>query len=257
MLTSAPHAPVDHSWPPHTQWRSPAADAHDRDEGFPPRENIAAAERHRLAQDLHDTVTQTIFSASLIADSLPDVLARQPEVGYRGLAELRQLTRRALIEIRTVLLDLHSEVQTTAPLSDLLRQLTQEMSSQTRIPIQLTVEGSCALPPDVRVTLYRVTQEALNNVAKHAHAHHVSVRLRCHAGRLVLRIADDGCGCDPRSAPPGHLGIDIMRERVRRIAATSRIASQPGYGTQVVVRWRAAQPQEEAIQWLSSAPHDF
>lgn len=254
MLPKSPSVPADRQWPPHTPRRSPASHTPDRGSRFSLPDYVAAAERHRLAQDLHDTVTQTIFSASLIADSLPDVLARQPEAGYRGLAELRQLTHRALVEIRTLLLDLHAEIQTAASLNDLLGQLTQEMSNQAHIPIQLIVEGSCELPPDVRITLYRVTQEALRNVAKHAQARHVSVRLRCHPDRLVLRIADDGCGCNPRSAPPGHLGMDIMRERVRRIAATSRIVSQPGHGTQVIVRWRAAQPQEEVIQWLSSPP---
>lgn len=253
MSTTSVHASLEPQGPPQSlpymQWRSPASDALDGERGLPLSDHVAISERHRLAQELHDTVTQTIFSASLIADSLPDILARQPEAGYRGLTELRELTHRALAETRALLSDLRSETLTAKPLSDLLGQLTQEMCDRAHIPINLKVEGRCSLwPDDVQITLYRVAQEALNNVAKHAHAHHASVRLRCRAGRLVLRVADDGCGCDPCATPPGHLGIDIMRERAQRIDATFRIASRPGCGTQVVIRWQPTRPHEETVQ---------
>jgi signal transduction histidine kinase len=108
------------------------------------------------------------------------------------------------------------------------------------------------LPPDVKVALYRVAQEALNNVAKHAKASRVTVslhdaapmRARSDVGGVELSISDDGRGFDPTLAFPEHFGLGIMRERAEAIGATLDIKSELGQGTQVLVVWRAARGEE-------------
>jgi signal transduction histidine kinase len=99
------------------------------------------------------------------------------------------------------------------------------------------VEGDCALPPEVQVALYRIAQEALNNVAKYARATQVSVSLRLSSDSARLMVIDDGVGFDPAAIPPNHLGLRIMRERAEAIGARLNIYSEPGEGTQVAVVW--------------------
>lgn len=200
-------------------------------------EVAVAAERSRLARDLHDAVTQTLFSASLIAKALPEVWERFPDEGRRGLEELRQLTRGALAEMRALLLELRPAALTEAQLGELLSHLTEAMTSRTLVPIALKVEEICDLPSEVQVALYRIAQEALNNSAKHARASQVTVSLTCQPAEVVLSISDDGCGFDPSSISLDHLGVSIMHERARSIGATLNIESQPGHGTRVEVTW--------------------
>ena len=205
----------------------------------------AAAERSRLARDLHDAVTQTLFSASLIAEVLPRLWERDPDEGWRRLEELRQLTRGALAEMRTLLLELRPAALTETGLGDLLHQLAEAITGRMRVPVALTVEGERSLPPDVQVALYRIAQEALNNVAKHAGASDAAVSLRYfppdvggeQRGGIELRIRDDGRGFDLESIPPESLGLGIMRERAEAIDAVLKIDSQVGHGTEVVVIW--------------------
>lgn len=199
----------------------------------------ATAERDRLARELHDAVTQTLFSASLIAEALPHVWRRDPEEGERGLAELRRLTRGAAAEMRTMLVELRPAALTEKPLDELLRHLTEAMTGRTRIPIALTVEAKELLPPDVQIAIYRIAQEALNNIAKHAGASWASVDLQIHAEQVALRIEDDGSGFEPENVLPDCFGLNIMRERAEGIGAALRIVSQPGHGTKVVVDWQS------------------
>lgn len=200
-------------------------------------QSAVSAERNRLARDLHDAVTQTLFSASLQADVLPRVWERDPEEGRRGLEELRELARGALAEMRALLLELRPAALTEASLGELLRHLTEATTGRARLPVTLTVEENGSLPPDVHIALYRITQEALNNIAKHAKASQVSVSLHCGSEQVELRISDNGRGFDPGHIPPDHLGLGIMHERAKSIGAMLSLKSQPGQGTQMVVVW--------------------
>jgi nitrate/nitrite-specific signal transduction histidine kinase len=203
-------------------------------------ETAVAAERNRLARDLHDAVTQTLFSASLIADVLPRLWDRKPEEALQRLEELRQLTRGALAEMRTLLIELRPAALEEAPLADLLRQLGEATTGRARLPVNLEVEGACALPLGVKVALYRVAQEALNNVFKHANASQVTMVLRCARGRAELVVRDDGRGFDPSLTRHDHLGLGIMRERAQSVGAELTIASAVGQGTQVSAVWSAS-----------------
>jgi signal transduction histidine kinase len=198
----------------------------------------ASAERDRLARDLHDAVTQTLFSASLIAEAMPRVWEQDPDQGRRGLEELRRLTRGAAAEMRALLLELRPAALTEKPLGELLRHLAEAMTSRTRLPIALSVDGDASLREDVQVALYRIAQESLNNVAKHARANRVAVDLSVAPGRALLRIRDDGTGFDPGDILPDQFGVSIMRERAAEVSAVLEIDSRAGGGTEVVVHWQ-------------------
>jgi PAS domain S-box-containing protein len=204
-------------------------------------EQIAVAtERSRLARDLHDAVTQTLFSASVIADVLPRIWERNPVEGKRRLEELRQLNRGALAEMRTLLLELRPSALIEANLADLLRQLAASIASRARVDVDVRIDSQVELPPDVKVSLYRIAQEALNNVAKHSGASEAMVDLVVLPARegdrspcVRLSVSDNGSGFDPSISRPTHIGLDIMRERAGAIGAKLRIHSEMGKGTEV------------------------
>jgi len=198
---------------------------------------VAAEERNRLARDLHDAVSQTLFSASLIAEVLPRLWERNHEEGLRRLEEVRQLTRGALAEMRTLLLELRPAALVEAELPHLLSQLAESISGRTRVPVTVSTDGDCSFPADVKVALYRIAQEALNNVAKHAGAKEVNVTLLCEPDKVTLKITDDGKGFDIGSVPSDSLGLGIMRERAGDIGASLSVQSQVGHGTEIVIVW--------------------
>jgi len=199
-----------------------------------------AAERHRLARELHDAVTQTLFSANLIADVIPRIWKRNPEEGLQNLEELRQLTRGALAEMRTMLLEMRPESLERADLKSLLTQLADAFIGRVRVPVSLVIQGDCEMTHEVKIVYYRVAQEALNNIAKHSGARQVDLHLECQPGQMSLLIKDDGLGFEPDSLPPGHMGIAIMRERANSIGGSLKIESQLSQGTTVELDWRSA-----------------
>ncbi len=203
------------------------------------QEAAAIAERNRLARELHDAVTQTLFSVSIMAEALPRVWDRDPEEGRRRLDELRQLTRGALAEMRALLLELRPGALGEKPLGDLLRHLAEAMTSRTRVPVTINTGGSGEPPLPVKIAFYRIAQEAFNNIAKHAAATEVAVDLRCASDGIMLSIVDNGVGFDTSGVLPDQLGVAIMRERAEGIGAQLTIDSQPGHGTRVGLAWRA------------------
>ncbi|MGB4870852.1 MAG: histidine kinase [Candidatus Promineifilaceae bacterium] len=204
-----------------------------------------AAERNRLARDLHDAVTQTLFSASLIADVLPRIWERDVVQGKARLEELRELTRGALAEMRTLLLELRPATLTESSLAELLRQLTQAIGGRSRMHIALHIEGERPLPPETQVALYRITQEALNNISKYAGASQVAINLTFHSDVVRLSVQDNGRGFDPADIRPHSLGLGIMRERAQKIGAVLTIESRIGEGTVVRVACPVANGREE------------
>jgi PAS domain S-box-containing protein len=212
----------------------------------------ALEERQRLARDLHDAVSQTLFSASLAAEVLPRLWESAPDAGRRCLADLGQMTRGALAEMRTLLMELRPATLTEVELRELLAHLVGAASSRARLPVDVIVEGQCMLPGEVQVTLYRIAQEALSNIIKHAGATHAAVSLRCTptaecadgdatSGQVDMCIEDNGRGFDPTGIPADRMGLRIMRERAAAIGAEIKIASDTGQGTRVGITWRSNQ----------------
>ena len=200
-------------------------------------EEAVAADRTRLARDLHDAVTQTLFSASLIAEVLPDLWEIDEDEAIKSTEELRQLTRGALAEMRTLLLELRPATLTQTRLSDLIKQLCEAFIGRSRLPIKLSIEGDCQLPPEVQIAIYRIAQESLNNVFKYARATQVDVNLFISETTVHFETCDNGIGFDTATVKPTSLGMRIMRERAEAIGANFQVTSQPGAGTCVEVTW--------------------
>lgn len=200
-------------------------------------EEAVTADRTRLARDLHDAVTQTLFSASLTAEVLPDLWDMDIDDAKKSTEELRQLTRGALAEMRTLLLELRPSTLTQTHLTDLIKQLCEAFIGRSRLPITLTIEGDCELPPEVQVAFYRVAQESLNNVFKYARATSVQVNLFVSPATVHFETCDNGIGFDLSTSKPTSLGMRIMRERAEAIGADLSISSTPGSGTCVEMNW--------------------
>jgi PAS domain S-box-containing protein len=200
-------------------------------------EDAVTAERTRLARDLHDAVTQTLFSASIIAEVLPELWQINEDEAKKSSEELGQLTRGALAEMRTLLLELRPAALTQSRLTDLIRQLCDALIGRARLPIKFTSEGDRTLPPEVQVAFYRIAQESLNNVFKYARATQVNVSLFFTPAGAQLEVCDNGVGFDMSKSKPTSLGMQIMRERAEAIGAALSIASKPGEGVCLNLTW--------------------
>jgi PAS domain S-box-containing protein len=194
-------------------------------------------ERQRLAREMHDSVSQTLFSASLKAESLQRLWEGDPEVIRQGLYELHRLTRGALAEMRTLLVELRPQALVNADLGDLVRQLADGVAGRSSIEVLLNCEGRYHLPVDVQTAFFRIAQESLNNVIKHARASRVEITLFNQKERVQFLTKDNGCGFDPEQLPCDRLGIKIMNERAAAIGAELLMSSCPGQGTVIRVEW--------------------
>jgi signal transduction histidine kinase len=195
-------------------------------------------ERSRLARELHDAVTQTLFSASVVAEALPRVWERDPATGQRALEDLRLWTRGALAELRTLLLELRPTTLSEMPLPDLIRRLGEAAEPRLNVPVVCHLTSEKEPPTEVKLCLYRVAQEALNNIAKHAHASQVEIYYRAQPEAVRLTVFDNGRGFDVDRRAAGQMGLNIMAERTRQIGARLTLHSDSGAGTEVCVEWQ-------------------
>ncbi|MBN2045361.1 MAG: GAF domain-containing protein [Anaerolineales bacterium] len=202
-------------------------------------------ERNRLARDLHDAVTQTLFSSSLIADVLPKIWERDPEEGKRRLEELRLLTRGALSEMRTLLVELRPTALADTNLKDLIQHQVNAFYARTGVSVIFNPQFQQDPPPKVKEMCYRITQEAFNNIAKHANAAEVHVTLFCLADDVSLEIVDDGIGFNPDLGGTEGLGLGIMKERAENIGGRIEINSQVGKGTSLHITWSGKNNEEQ------------
>ncbi|MFS0726971.1 GAF domain-containing sensor histidine kinase [Paenibacillus sp. 1P07SE] len=201
------------------------------------RQLVLEEERGRLSRDLHDSVNQKLFSLSLIAQGLR--LRLQPQDGElaEGLGELGDLAQQALTEMKELIWALRSEGDAVIDMAVQLRSYAEQLGLGG-----VHVAGSLpGLAPELGEALWRVGQEALNNVRKHAGTDKVEVELFEVAGQAVLRITDKGCGFDPSKPPQGSLGLTSMKERVERLQGTLEIHSAEGQGTKIIAKVPSAQ----------------
>lgn len=199
------------------------------------QEVAALEERQRLAQDLHDAVSQTLFSASVIAESLPRIMTDE-EALLQGLHRLARMNKGALAEMRTLLLELRPSAIVDSELHILLQHLTNAARSHTDAKIELSIQSErVLLPNDVKIGFYRITQEALNNIIKHARAQTVQIRTQDNESYFTLTIEDDGIGFDVDHVPSDHMGLRIIRERALNLDLQIEITSVPNSGTRIHV----------------------
>jgi two-component system nitrate/nitrite sensor histidine kinase NarX len=201
-------------------------------------------ERQRLAQNLHDAVNQSLFSAGLIADVLPRLWERDQDQARKSLEDLRRLTRAAQAEMRALLAELRPSAITDTDLGDLLHLLGNALSGRINIPVIVTVAKDVILPTETQLAFYRICQEALNNIARHARAGRVEIDLKRDGAGIELHIHDDGLGFDTEQnmSTHGHYGLNMMRERAEAAGALLTVTSRPGHGTELVLRWTKAPP---------------
>lgn len=226
---------------------------------------VIIAERNRIARDLHDSVTQTLFSANLIANVLPIVWNNNPEEGAEALNQLNLLTKGALAEMRTLLLELRPQAIKDIDINTLLTQLASSVSIKSGIPIEVSLEGgNLLLAEEVKISIYRICQEALNNIVKHSKASQATINLKCLlppkpakgkmssnleglTSRIELCIADNGKGFPLIGAQKKSLGLGIMNERAEMIGADLIIESTPGKGTKIILIWQSDQEGDENV----------
>ncbi|MBI5934111.1 MAG: PAS domain S-box protein [Chloroflexi bacterium] len=197
-------------------------------------------ERQRLARNLHDAVNQSLFSAGLIAEVLPRLWDRDQAEARRSLDDLRRLTRGAMAEMRALLAELRPDTLIDTELGELLILLGNAFTGRTNIPVKVTVTGEgILLPGETQVSLYRICQEALTNIAKHAQASRVEVEIHYikPPAELELHIRDNGHGfVTSELSPSGHYGLKMMRERAEAVGANFSVISHSGRGTEITVR---------------------
>ncbi len=199
----------------------------------------ALEERHRLARDLHDSVTQSLFSMSLLAQVLPALWDVQPEEAKRSLDELRRLSKEALAEMRALLFQLRPVALEEEGLIEALRRHIESLQRRDGPALAFAATGNDnRLPLPVEEALFRIASEAVSNALKHAHAKEISAALDIYDRTATLTVRDDGRGFEPagHQPQPGHLGLPGMQERVERIGGLLTIESAPGAGTAIIVR---------------------
>ena len=218
-------------------------------------------ERQRLARDLHDSVTQMLYSATLIAQSVSPAYRRDPEEGERRLARLLELNRSALAEMRALLRELRPAEEEPEPVNSgefplpavfrvrrdgLVSVMSEHLAQLKQDGLEVTWEheGYDRQSQDLEEALFWISQEALHNTVKHARARSIRVRLETDLAGVRLVVQDDGSGFDARRAmarahsPPkqdGGMGIPAMRERVATLRGKFRLESGPGQGTRLEV----------------------
>ena len=155
---------------------------------------------------------------------------RDPAEGRRALEDLRLWTRGALAEMRSLLMELRPAALIEKPLPDLIRQLSEAAGTRLRIPVVCHLTSEAEPPAEVKLCLYRIAQEALNNVAKHSSASHVEIHYLALPQAVELAIVDNGRGFDVDRRTPGQMGLSIMRERARHVGAKLAVRSAPERG---------------------------
>jgi two-component system NarL family sensor kinase len=195
------------------------------------------AERRRLAADIHDGITQRLCSLRFHLDAAADALVDASEFAVAQLVRARELADLTFDEARAAINDLRPPVLDDLGLADGLASLARTISG-----VEVVVDADeCALPEHVEIALYRIAQEALQNVVKHARAGTVWVRLHHADGEVTLRVTDDGRGIpedgrSPGEAPGGGYGLSSMTERAELIGGRLEVRSPPGRGTTVEAR---------------------
>ncbi|HEX9609548.1 MAG TPA: GAF domain-containing protein [Candidatus Limnocylindria bacterium] len=196
-------------------------------------ELAASQERAHLARELHDSVTQALFSMGLTLRSLELLLETDAAAAAGKVAELRELQKDALAEMRTLIFELRPASLETDGLVRALRTHATAVQRRTGLALVVDAEAIPRLPLATEEALYRIGQEAIHNIVKHANASRASVRVAQDGDLVRLTVTDDGAGFSPGDVPRGHLGLLGMRQRLDLTGGELRVESAPGRGTTI------------------------
>lgn len=194
-------------------------------------------ERSRLARDLHDSVSQQLFSMTLTAQAARAQMAKNPVRATAQLERLQETATAALTEMRTLIFQLRPPALTEHGLVAALQQHVAALDRREGLTVHLQVKGDERHARGAEQAIYRIVQEALNNVVRHAGECDVVVTLELQPDAITLRVVDDGYGFDPTQVAGGgrHLGLTSMRERATELGGTLQLTSRPGQGTEILV----------------------
>jgi signal transduction histidine kinase len=200
------------------------------------QELASLQERQRLARELHDSVSQALYGIGLGAYTAREALESDPEQAMASIDYVLALAQAGLAEMRALIFELRPE---SLEIEGLVAALTKQVAV-LRARYKLTVEADLGEEPNLSMemkhALYRIAQEALHNIVKHARASMVALRLAGQANEIIFEVRDNGRGFDLTDPFPGHLGLRSMHERVTKMGGTLTIESAPGQGTCVGVR---------------------
>ncbi|GAB4428233.1 MAG: GAF domain-containing protein [Chloroflexi bacterium OHK40] len=198
-------------------------------------------ERSRIAMEVHDSISQQLYGLTYTLDACVDLLPTQPDVVREQLVQLVPYAQQANAAIRRAIFDLWPEELDRERFVHELRGYLDDLAPASALQLQFEVaSGFDQLPNMARKQLYRIAQEALNNVLKHAGAHHATLTVTVEPAQITMRVEDDGRGFDLRHVPDGqvgyeHLGLTSMRERASALGGQLHVQSQPGRGTTITV----------------------
>lgn len=202
-------------------------------------ESAATEERQRLARDLHDSVSQALFSMTLharTAERRLEPLGDEAEAARTEVRQLQELTRGALAEMRALIFELRPDALAEEGLGSALTKQGAAMAAREQIAIEVDAPSArLPLSVDAEEHLYRIALEAMHNAVKHAYPSHILVSLVATTDGVQLLVSDDGIGFDTAIARPGHLGLGTMRERALGLGGSTQLESAPGAGTRVRV----------------------
>jgi signal transduction histidine kinase len=227
-----------------------AVTIHNAREFMAAQDKAALEERRRLARELHDSVSQQLYGVTLGVQSARHFIETDPPYATESLDYALSLARACQEEMRALLFVLHPEALESVGLMVALTRHATAVGSRHDLSIEINFCPEPALPLDAKEVLYRIAQEALYNIVKHAHARRVTLHLFEVGTDVALEIEDDGVGFNPAAAFPGHLGLHSMRERVHRVGGTIEIKSAPEWGTSV----RVSLPKPAASAPLLASP---
>jgi PAS domain S-box-containing protein len=212
------------------------------------KEQATIEQRRHLARELHDSVSQALFSINLTAHGIESSLRKEGSGIHAALAriaDLRQLTQGALAEMRALIFELRPGALEEEGLLQALRKHAAAIAGRELLQIDVLCPLEDRLPrlaPAAEEALYRIAQEAIHNVVKHARATHIEVALDLEGQALRLRISDNGRGFDPTQVPAGHMGLGTMAQRAAALGGDYSVQSAPGQGTTITVRVPLQEP---------------
>jgi PAS domain S-box-containing protein len=198
--------------------------------------NIALSERQRLMRDLHDSVSQKLYGLVTLTEAAQAAQeAGSPIAPSIILEKIGDNARQAVKEMRLFLYEMQPMDLTKEGLASVLHHRLAAVEGRADVKARLLTDENISLSKDKEVALYYISQEALNNILRHAHAKSISVTLKQTRQNIVLEIVDDGRGFDPQKVDQGGMGLHNMKERASQVNGRLKIVSKPGNGTKIVV----------------------
>jgi PAS domain S-box-containing protein len=193
-------------------------------------------ERQRLARELHDSVSQALYGIALGARAAREWLDDDPAEVAEPLDYVLTLAEAGMTEMRALIFELRPESLESEGVIAALEKQAAALEARHGIEVEADLCNEPEAPLETKEALYRIAQESLHNIVKHAHASSVEIRMESDSGRVTLEISDDGVGFDANGEFPGHLGLRSMRERATRLGGTLKMESAPGKGTRICTR---------------------